>query len=281
MKNFKRAGISLFLFIFLGSLSAFAASLESSSLKGKHVLVYTKNGKGFVHDNIPSAVASLQNLSKERKFTLDVSDDPAVFEEEKLKKYTLIVFPSTNNDVFDTDAQRLVFRRYIQAGGGFVGIHSVIGTERNWKWFKQLIGGTFAWHPRNQEFIVKAIRPEHPSLKGLPKLWKHKDECYFMKELYPGIQVIMVNDLTTLNPNEAEKIKSYSSPFSDLYPAVWYQKFDGGNMWLTTLGHDKENYDDPAFLQHILQGMEYVASLTRKLDYRKAYATTKDDEVRY
>src|SRR5690606_37323026 len=131
-------GVSLLLFLFIGSLSAFTVGLKKSSLKGKHVLVYTKNGKGFVHDNIPSAVASLQKLAREQGFRVDVSDEPTVFVEENLKKYSLIVFPSTNNDVFDTDAQRLVFRRYIQAGGGFVGIHSVTGTERNWKWFKQL-----------------------------------------------------------------------------------------------------------------------------------------------
>lgn len=281
MNSIKRAGVSLLLFFFLSSLSAFAVSLKKSSLKGKHVLVYTKNGKGFVHDNIPNAIAALRNLAAEQGFKVDVSEDPSVFEEDNLRKYTLIIFPSTNNDVFNTDAQRLAFRRYIQAGGGFVGIHSVTGTERNWKWFKQFIGGTFAWHPKNQEFDVKAIKPEHPSLKGLPKVWTRKDECYFLKEFYPGIQVIMANDLRTLNPNEAEKIQNYATPFSNLYPSVWYQKFDGGNMWLTTLGHDKENYQDPVFLQHIIQGMEYVASLTKKLDYSKAYATNRDDAVRY
>src|SRR5690606_27151847 len=136
MANYKRAGILLLLFIFLGSLSTFAVGLKKSSLKGKHVLDYTKYGKGFVHDNIPSAAGSLQNLADENGFKVHVTDDPTVFTKDNLKKYTLIIFPSTNNDVFDTDDQRLEFRRYIEAGGGFVGIHSVTGTERNWEWFK-------------------------------------------------------------------------------------------------------------------------------------------------
>jgi type 1 glutamine amidotransferase len=254
---------------------------KKTNLKNVKVLVYTKNGKGYVHDNIPSAVIALQKLGVENKFKVDVSDDPAVFTEDNLKQYTMLIFPSTNNDVFDTDQQRLAFRRYIQAGGGFVGIHSVTGTERNWRWFKQLIGGTFSWHARNQTFSAQIIKPEHPSLQGLPKIWSRKDECYFTKELYPGIEVIMAHDISSLNPNEEEKIKNFSAPFGNLYPAVWHQNFDGGNMWLTTFGHDKESYEEPVYLQHILQGIKYIASLSKKLDYSKAYAVSKDDPVRY
>lgn len=281
MNKFKSAGTLLLIFLLFSSVFVVAGNNRRPNLKKVKVLVYTKNGKGYVHDNIPSAVAGLQKLGAEHKFKVDVSDDPAVFTEENLKQYTMLIFPSTNNDVFDTDEQRLAFRRYIEAGGGFVGIHSATGTERNWTWFKQLLGGTFSWHARNQQFTVQTIKPEHPSVQGLPKVWERKDECYFTKELYPGIQVLMAHDITTLNPNQTENIKKFSAPFGNLYPAVWYQHFDGGIMWLTTLGHDKENYQDPVFMQHILQGIEFVASETEKLDFSKAYAASRDDAVRY
>src|SRR5690606_40481805 len=54
-------------------------------------------------------------------FSVDATDDPTVFTDENLKKYDALVFSNTNNDVFDTDAQRVALMRYIQAGGGFVG----------------------------------------------------------------------------------------------------------------------------------------------------------------
>jgi hypothetical protein len=97
--------------------------VEKDKLTGSQVLVYTKNGKGYVHDNIASAVACIQNLGKENNFKVDVSDDPNVFTEANLKKYQLLIFTSTNNDVFNNDEQRVQFRRYIEAGGGFVGVH--------------------------------------------------------------------------------------------------------------------------------------------------------------
>src|SRR5690606_30103666 len=110
------------------------------------VLLYTKNGEGYVHDNIPNSIEAIRALADENGFKLDVSEGPAVFSEDNLKKYDAIVFSNTNNDVFDTDAQKVAFMRYIQAGGGFVGLHSASGTERQWKWFKQCLGGTFFFH---------------------------------------------------------------------------------------------------------------------------------------
>ncbi len=252
--------------------------------KKVNVLVYTKNGKGYVHDNIPSAISCIQKLGKQYGFKVDTSANSSVMTEENLKQYTLLVFPSTNNDVFDTDQQRLAFRRYIEAGGGFVGIHSVTGTERNWKWFKTMLGGTFSWHPKFQKFTVRVIDPSHPSVQGLPKVWEKEDECYFAKELYPGIKTIMAHDITTLNTSDtAQKnlIIKNAGNFSELYPAVWTHDFDGGHTWCTVLGHDKRDYADPVFVKHIFQGISYVAGSIKKLDYRRAYADSRDSPVRY
>ena len=261
--------------------AAIAQSAKEPKWKKVKVLVYIKNGKGYVHDNIPYAVKCIQKLGKEKGFAVDVSDTATVFTEENLKQYTALIFPSTNNDVFDTDAQRVVFRRYIQSGGGFVGLHSVTGTERNWKWFKMMLGGSFAWHARNQKFTVRVIDSDHPSMNGVPKVWERKDECYFQKELYPGINVVMAHDFTTLNPNEMERVKQFAAPFSELYPAAWHHNFDGGHVWVTALGHDKENYEEPEYVNHVFQGLKFVVSQVKKIDASKAYATTRDEPVRF
>lgn len=281
---FKTLICCLVLFFLMASTSP--RQTAKVNWKKVKVLVYTKNGKGYVHDNIPAATKSIQKMGQEHGFAVEVSDNPAVFTEEKLKDFTMLIFASTNNDVFDTDAQRTAFRRYIQAGGGFVGIHSVTGTERNWTWFKQMVGGTFAWHAKNQKFKVKLIDPDHPAMQGMPPVWERSlgDECYFTKELYPGIKVTMAHDLTSfaaLDAADAEKVKQHSGPYKDLFPAVWYQHFDGGNIWVTTLGHNKEYYEEPLFVKHLWQGIAFVASQSKKLDFSQAYAQSKDAPVRY
>ena len=252
----------------------------TDKLKNSLVLVYTKNGKGYVHDNIASAVASIQSLAAEYRFKTDVSDDPAIFTETNLKKYTLLIFTSTNNDVFDTDEQRVAFRRYIEAGGGFVGVHSVTGTERNWKWFKMMIGETFSWHAKFQKFRLKNIDPAHPSMKDVPAIWEREDECYFGKELYPGMKVLMVHDLSSLQTDQADQVQKNAGSFADYFPAVWYQHFEGGNIWITTLGHSKESYQDPVYKNHLLQGIKYIADEYKGINYANAHALAKDDPLK-
>lgn len=289
MKNFVYAAL-IFTVFFSMSLSIGKSQTISKSLipaagklKNSQVLVYTKNGKGYVHDNIASAVAALKELAVENSFTIDVSDDPGVFSESNLKKYTFLIFTSTNNDVFDTDEQRVAFRRYMEAGGGFVGIHSVTGTERNWKWFKQLIGETFSWHAKFQKFSVKKIDASHPSMQGVPAVWEREDECYFGKELYPGIKVLMAHDIHTLNTKEKSQdslLQKNLGSFKDYYPAVWYQHFEGGNVWITTLGHSKESYQDPVYKNHLLQGIKFIASQFKGINYSNAHAISKNDALK-
>ena len=282
MKELK--GIFIFIFIIQFAVSGDLNAQDKVNWKNVTVLVYTKNGKGYIHDNIPAAVSCIQKLGKQYGFKVDTSADAAVMTEDNLKRYTLLIFPSTNNDVFDTDVQRLAFRHYIEAGGGFVGVHSVTGTERNWKWFKMMIGGTFAWHAKFQKFTVKVIDPSHPSVQGLPKVWEKEDECYFEKELYPGIKTILAHDITTLNMTDTTQknlVLKNAGGFGDLYPAAWTNDFDGGYIWITALGHDKKDYEDPVYIQHLFQGIRYIAGKVKKQDHTKAYANDRDAAVQY
>ena len=269
------------LLILLLILGLFAAEAQKSKLLNSKVLVYTKNGPGYVHDNIPSAVACIQKLAKEHHFQVEISDNPAVFSSENLKQYRLLIFTSTNNDVFDTDAQRLAFRRYIESGGGFVGVHSVTGTERNWTWFKMMVGESFSWHAKYQAFNVINIDPSHPSMKGVPTKWTREDECYFGKELYPGIKTLMMHELSSLDKSQQDLITKHAGVFGSYFPAVWTQQFQGGYVWVTTLGHSKEHYSDPVYVNHLYQGIEYIANQVKGINESKAFSSSKDDALRF
>jgi len=278
--------VPLMLIISLFLSSSFTPIDKSKEEKVKwnkvRVLVFIKNGKGYVHENIPFAVKCIQKLGQQNGFKVDVSESPAAFTEENLKQYSLLVFPSTNNDVFDTDDQRLAFRHFIEAGGGFVGLHSVVGTERNWTWFKMMLGGSFSWHPKFQKYSIQVIDTSHPSAEGLPSVWEKEDECYFQKELYPGVRTILAHDLSTLDVGaDSVKLKLNRGSFGRYYPAVWSHQFDGGTVWITALGHDKKDYEDPTYVQHIFQGIEYVASEIKPKDYSKAYSKWKEEPVKF
>src|SRR5512136_1322511 len=76
----------------------------------RQVLVYTKNqvGKGFyVHDNIPASVAALKKLGAENNFAVDVSDDPASVTDANLKRYKVLIFDNTNNEILTNETQKV------------------------------------------------------------------------------------------------------------------------------------------------------------------------------
>ncbi len=257
---------------------AHAGLAQSVDWKQVKVLVYTKNGEGFVHDNIENSVIALRALGEQHGFAVDVTDDPSAFTDENLQQYNALVFSNTNNNVFDTDAQRVSLMRYIQAGGGFVGIHSASGTERKWTWFKQLLGATFYWHDRFQPFTVNIIDATHPSVTHLPRKWERVkgDEFYYLKQMNVNLHVVAVNDATTLKGEDERRLDT----FGDVFPSVWCHEFDGGRSWYTSLGHDKGDYLDEEFRKHILGGIEWTVNPLRKRDYSKAYATSPQDEVK-
>ena len=267
----KIAFLLLATFLFSNAFAFDKWDNTAANLKGMRILLYTKNGKGYVHKNIPSSIVAIQKLSKEQGFKLDTSTNAGVFTDENLKKYNAVIFSNTNNNVFDTEAQKVAFMRYTQAGGGFVGIHSACGTERQWTWFKQMMGGTFQIHAEFGEFNVMPADERHPSVAGMPKVWTVKDECYFLKEMNPTIRVLMVHNSENLRKTTKLKLPD---TFMPLAPAVWCNEFDGGRQWYTTLGHSNESYADATYLKHLLGGIRWAAA--KKVDYSKAKATKSE-----
>src|SRR4051794_8383445 len=100
---FHRFPVKSSMFTFLFCISSYCLLLAPVSCttaknttninwKQMSVLVYTKNGKGYVHTNIPSAVAAMKEMGVQNGFSVDVSDDPSVFNEANLKKYNALVF---------------------------------------------------------------------------------------------------------------------------------------------------------------------------------------------
>lgn len=226
----------------------------------KKVLVYTRNfvtgGTGYVHDNIASSVEAIRKMGAEKGFAVDVSDDPAVFTDANLKQYRALVFSNSNNEAFATEAQREAFQRYIRAGGGFVGIHSASGSERNWPYFWAVLGGKFLRHPKFQKFTVRVADRSHPATRDLPAEFEWEDECYYHDNLNPGIRPLLVTDPAKLDDPQKETYPG--KRFGDALPLAWYQEYDGGREFFTALGHHKEDYSNPILYRHILGGILWV-----------------------
>jgi type 1 glutamine amidotransferase len=233
----------------------------------KNVLIYTKNGEGYVHKNIPHSVEALKKLCVENGIKYEVTEDPSWFTEENLANCDALIFSNTNNEAFETDAQKIAFQRYIQAGGSWVGIHSSCASEREWPWFWSMVGGLFARHPPFQEFDIKIIDHNHPSTAFFGDVWKWEDECYYVDHFNPDIRVLLAADLRTVEDKEKDKYPGKT--FGNYIPIAWYHEFDGGRQWFTAVGHDPKHYSDPTMLKHIWGGIQWALE-GPPLDYSNA-----------
>lgn len=209
------------------------------------VIVFSKTN-GFRHESIEVGCASIQKLGKENNFIVDVTENS----EEliaNLKKYQAVIFLNTTQDIFNKKEQD-EFQKYIENGGGFVGIHSATDTEYDWPWYGNMVGAYFVNHPKPQMATIHIKNQNHQATSFLGDTWEKFDEWYNFKEINPNIRILMVLDESTYEGGK-NGIK---------HPICWTQQIKKGKMFYTGLGHTSESYSNEKFLKHILGGIQSV-----------------------
>ncbi len=228
------------------------------------ILVFSKTA-GYRHQSIPVGQKTLTQLGAENGFAVDTTEDATKFTDANLKRYSAVVFLSTTGNVLN-NAEQTAFERYIQSGGGYLGIHAATDTEYDWPWYGKLAGAYFLDHPgiKNKETpnvqngVAYAVDKNHPSMTGFPDRWNVKDEFYSFKDVNPDIHPLVKIDEKTYK----------DGLMGDDHPMSWYHNFDGGKAFYTNFGHNDDTFADPIFRKHLLGGLQSV--MAAKLDYAKA-----------
>ena len=234
-------------FISLSALILFGCPATDQEIR---ILVFTKT-EGYRHNSIEEGVEAVKKLGTANNFQVDHTEDAGLFLEENLRAYKAVVFLNTTMDVLDQKQQN-DFERYIQAGGGFVGVHAAADTEYDWPWYGKLVGAYFESHPNNpnvRKGTFRILDKNHPATDSLPDVWEREDEFYNFKSINPDIHV-----LVDIDENSYE-----GGTNGDNHPMVWYHDFDGGRSFYTALGHTEESYSEPLFLDHLLGGIMYAS----------------------
>nr|WP_159470668.1 ThuA domain-containing protein [Dyadobacter sp. 3J3] len=225
----------------------------------KRVLIFSKTA-GFRHGSIGAGKVAIAKLGTENGFSVDTTENAALFTEKNLRKYSAVIFLNTTGNVLN-DNQQEAFEHYIQAGGGYLGIHAATDTEYDWQWYNKLAGAYFASHPGNpnvQNGEAYVVNREHPSMEGFPDRWKIKDEFYDFKTFNSQVTVLVKIDEKSYKDGKMGKD----------HPMSWYHEFDGGKAFYTNFGHEDATFENPVFLKHLMGGLKYV--MATKLDYSKS-----------
>ncbi|MEO6454317.1 MAG: ThuA domain-containing protein, partial [Ginsengibacter sp.] len=260
-------------------LLAFAASIfyacklqksVTSSPKLKPVVLVFIKTKGYHHASIPEGVKAIQQLGKDNNFDVDSTSDASYFTEGRLKQYATVIFLNTTMNVLNAD-QQVAFERFIQAGGGFAGVHAATDTEYDWPWYNRLVGAYFSSHPHQQKAVIDVKDTTHISTSFLPARWERFDEWYNFKNIQSDLKILATLD----------EMSYKGGTNNDNHPVAWYHSFDGGRAFYTALGHTSESYSEPLFLKHLLGGIQYAIGENKALDYSKSYAVKSPEDNRF
>src|SRR5690606_30917266 len=239
------------------------------------ILVFSKTA-GFRHDAIPAGIEAFKKLGVENGILVDTTENAANFNEENLRNYHAVIFLNTTMDVLNKQQQN-DFERFIQAGGGFLGIHSAADTEYDWPWYNGLVGAYFQNHPNNPnvrtaEYYV--TDHNHLASDSLPDSFTRTDEFYN----YKSIKSDLIKVLVKLDESTYE-----GETNGDDHPMSWYHEYDGGRAFYTGMGHTIESYTEPLFLDHIRGGLQYVlgGGKPKPLDFALASTKRVPDENRF
>lgn len=121
-------------------------------------------------DPVSQATEAIEALGRKHDFAVDESTDPAVFTPRNLAAYRGVVFLSAKG-VDLSNAQSNAFQRYINQGGGFVGIHDAAEVEARSDWFTGLVGTRPAGALPDPEQVVEVTASgENPPNETKEKL---------------------------------------------------------------------------------------------------------------
>ncbi len=252
-----------------GALRAFFPSHEHDTappelpaeLPAPALLVFTKTN-GFRHEEaIPAGVSRIEAIAKRRGWSVFHTENGAVFNDAQLAKFQATVWHQASGDVL-SDPQRASFQRWLEAGGGWVGIHGAGGDrEYFWPWYvDELVGAQFIGHTLGPQFQTATWRNEnslHPASAKLPEKWQHEEEIYsFDRNVreFAGYLVLVSVDESSYSPRE--KLlwmdRDLAMKGGD-HPMVWHHCVGRGRALYSALGHQAKSYAEPE-MEALLEG---------------------------
>jgi uncharacterized protein len=230
------------------------------------------NAEGIMVD-ITEDVNQLSNLNQYRAV---IFMSPT---RDTMWKHGSMLLTTNTNLVNNThlDAAKTALRQYMRAGGGFVGIHNVFGTEYNWPYYEGLVGNANYYdHGANQSGHVYLTGSPDPSTQGLPADWITTDEFYNYQPYPTNVKVVVRLD------EESLQQRTGTHPgHGDFSPRAWCQNYDGGHVWVTSIGHDTRFFQDTSgfpgqqeFKKMMVQAIKMTMGVTAEMGGGTAPSTT-------
>src|SRR5216110_2483448 len=258
----KWIGLFVTLAVSIFSGPSFAQTFE----KPKHNLLFIGQAKGYQHEAISTAMATLYNLGHSsglwntqlRTDCAAITKKPLKWEAKNLDAFDAIVF-FTDGDLDMDESQKSDLLSFVRDDGkGFIGIHSAAITFTSWPEYGQMLGGYFDGHPWGQFNAPLVVEDStFPGIKNFPPTFTLYDEIYQIKAFSrQNVRVLLSLDAEKIDLSR-KGVKRADKDFA----VVWAKNYGKGRVLYNGLGHVQAVWERPDFQKMWLEMVQWSMGL--------------------
>jgi len=244
----------------------------------KRVLAWADVRNGYQHDSISHAVATIERLGRESR-----AYDTFIRTDSQLITKHPITFPAgtgiatgetfnvRNLDYFDaifffgvreidlSAEQRADLLSFVKDDGkGFVAAHSAATAFFSWPEFGEMLGGRFDEHPWGiADGTVIVDDPAFPAMRHLPPASVFRDELYQIKDFSRD----KIRVLAHLDASKLDLRMPLVHRTDGDFPAAWAKTYGKGRVFYSILGHEAEDWDNPALSSMYFEAVRWALRL--------------------
>jgi uncharacterized protein len=239
--------VRVFKYILVVSVSLVIANTASAEEKRRRLLIIGQS-KGYQHESISTAMATLYNLGRasgrwDTVFRTDctaITKKPLKWGAKNLDSYDAVAFFSDGD--LDMDAsQKADLMAFIRDDGkGFIGIHSAAITFLSWPEYGRMLGGYFDGHPWGEFDAPLVVEdPRFPGMAQLPGAFTLKDEIYQIKNFSRDD----VRVLLRLDASKVDLTRKGVHRKDQDFAVIWARNYGKGRVLYNGLGHTREVWE--------------------------------------
>ena len=204
MKRDGASGLGLSLRVICGvavMVLGLCAGANAQAVKFKALAFYSLNVEPAHVQTGNEGLAFFKELAAKDHFVFDTTTDWDKLDNLEPKEYQVILWV---NDFPHTEAQRAGFQKYMEHGGGWLGLHIAGYNDEStkWPWFVDFLGGavfyTNNWPVQRAKMTIDD--PNHPVTKGLPASYLAPSNEWYQWKPSPRLNKD-VKVLVTLDPS--------------------------------------------------------------------------------
>ena len=206
----------------------------------KKILYVYKAGDFHISESAGRLIG--EDLAADGRYELEMTTDLDAFSVLPRGDYAAVVVYTTGCRDDLNGAREAGLLQFVQAGGGFVGLHSAADSFRGSRAYLEMLGGEFLSHPAHHEFAVRIVEGDHYITRRVPD-FQVFDELYRLQGFDPERCTVLAD----------------AGFRNERHPVVHVREHGRGRVAYLANGHTPQAWQTPAFRKLVTRAIAWTA----------------------